>query len=70
MADAQIADKEINLTLPDGTPAGGSFSGAGVSGPDFVRAWQRLDEARATWNARVAGYDAVIIPSVASRSSR
>ena len=41
-------------------------SGAGVSGPDFVRAWQRLDEARAAWNARVAGYDAVIIPSVAS----
>ncbi|MDQ2094202.1 amidase [Rhodalgimonas zhirmunskyi] len=38
-------------------------AGAQHSGPDFVRAWQILDECRAEWNARVAGYDAVIIPS-------
>ena len=37
--------------------------GAAVSGPDFVRAWQILDDCREVWNARVAGYDAVIIPS-------
>ena len=38
-------------------------AGKAFSGPDFVRAWQVLDECRATWHARVAGYDAVILPS-------
>lgn len=38
-------------------------AGAQHSGPEFVRAWQVVDECRAAWNARVAGYDAVIIPS-------
>ncbi|MDU8929262.1 amidase family protein [Alisedimentitalea sp. MJ-SS2] len=38
-------------------------AGAQHSGPDFVRAWQMLDECREVWNARVAGYDAVLIPS-------
>ncbi len=38
-------------------------AGAGFSGPDFVHAWQEIDAARADWQARVAGYDAVIVPS-------
>lgn len=38
-------------------------AGKSHSAPDYVRAWQILDECRAIWNARVAGYDAVIIPA-------
>ncbi|MDQ2090439.1 amidase [Marimonas arenosa] len=38
-------------------------AGAQHSGPDFVRAWHRLDACRESWTARVAGYDAVVIPS-------
>ncbi|WP_137701049.1 amidase [Marimonas lutisalis] len=38
-------------------------AGRDHSGPDFVRAWQIIDQCRAEWNARVAHYDAVIIPS-------
>ncbi len=38
-------------------------AGAQFSAPDYVAAWQALDTARATWNARVAGFDAVLIPS-------
>ncbi|MCF3594802.1 amidase [Rhodobacteraceae bacterium LMO-12] len=38
-------------------------TGKAFSGPEYVRAWQVLDECRAAWNARVAGYDAVILPS-------
>jgi aspartyl-tRNA(Asn)/glutamyl-tRNA(Gln) amidotransferase subunit A len=38
-------------------------AGQTFSAPDYVRAWQVLDQCRAEWNARVAGYDAVIIPS-------
>ena len=35
-------------------------AGAGVSGPDYVAAWLRLEAHRATWAARTAGFDAVI----------
>ena len=38
-------------------------AGANVSAPDYVAAWQTLDTTRATWNARVAGYDAVLVPA-------
>ncbi len=38
-------------------------AGAQFSAPDYVAAWQTLDAARATWNARVAGFDAVLLPS-------
>lgn len=38
-------------------------AGNGVSAPDFVAAWQRLDELREVWAERVAGYDAVLMPS-------
>ncbi len=38
-------------------------SGANFSGPDYVRAWLELENLRDRWNARVAGYDAVLCPS-------
>lgn len=38
-------------------------AGAQFSAPDYVTAWQALDKARATWDARVAGFDAVLVPS-------
>ncbi|GAA6188764.1 amidase family protein [Litorivita sp. NS0012-18] len=38
-------------------------SGAGFSAADYVASWEILFECRALWNARVAGYDAVILPS-------
>ena len=38
-------------------------SGAGYSAADYIRAWNRLMAARAGYLARVAGYDAVILPS-------
>ncbi|SLN28992.1 Glutamyl-tRNA(Gln) amidotransferase subunit A [Roseovarius litorisediminis] len=38
-------------------------SGRDFKASDYVAAWQRLDALRADWNARVAGYDAVIMPS-------
>jgi len=37
--------------------------GRDVSAPDFVAAWQKLDGLRAIWAGRVAGYDAVLMPS-------
>ena len=40
-------------------------SGKDFSAADFVAAWQRLEALREDWNARVAGYDAVIMPSSA-----
>lgn len=39
-------------------------SGASVTAAQYLRGWNRLNELRAQWNARVAGYDAVLIPSV------
>lgn len=41
-------------------------AGAQFSGPDFVAAWLRLDQLRARWHARTAGFDAVLCPSVPS----
>ncbi|VAV91299.1 Probable amidase R00206 [hydrothermal vent metagenome] len=38
-------------------------SGKDFKAADFVAAWQRLEALREDWNARVAGYDAVIMPS-------
>lgn len=38
-------------------------SGRDFKAADYVAAWQRLEALRAGWNARVAGYDAVIMPS-------
>ena len=38
-------------------------AGAGFSGPDFVDAWNTLRALRARWNARMAGYDAVLLPT-------
>ncbi len=37
--------------------------GALFKASDYVAAWQRLDALRVDWAARVAGYDAVIMPS-------
>jgi len=37
--------------------------GKAFSAPDYVAAWQRLEVLRARFTARVAGYDAVIVPS-------
>ncbi|WP_372884306.1 amidase [Shimia sp.] len=36
-------------------------AGAGFDGPAYVAAWQRLEGLRARWQARVAGYDAVLL---------
>lgn len=38
-------------------------SGQEYSGPDFVAAWQVLDQCRYEWAARVAGFQAVICPT-------
>lgn len=38
--------------------------GADVSGADFVAAWQTLERLRLVWNARIAGFDAVLCPTV------
>ena len=38
--------------------SGGAFTAA-----DYIAAWQRLEALRVTWHARVAGYDAVVMPS-------
>ncbi len=37
--------------------------GAAISAADHIAAWRRLRELRAIWAARVAGYDAVILPT-------
>jgi len=40
-------------------------AGKAVSGPDFVAGWQRLETLRAAYAQATAGYDAVLVPSVA-----
>ena len=37
--------------------------GKSVSAADYVAGWQKLDGLRAQWQARVAGYDAVLMPT-------
>ena len=41
-------------------------AGREVSAPAYVAAWRRLEALRARWNARVAGFDAVILPTAAN----
>ncbi|PJE27744.1 aspartyl-tRNA(Asn)/glutamyl-tRNA(Gln) amidotransferase subunit A [Pseudooceanicola antarcticus] len=42
------------------------FRGGGqVLASDYVAAWEQLEQARAEWHARMAGYDAVLSPSSA-----
>lgn len=38
-------------------------SGAAFSAPDYVAAWRRLEDIRATWAQAGAGYDAVLCPT-------
>ncbi len=38
-------------------------SGKGFTAADYVAAWQTLDALRVQWHARVAGYDAVLMPT-------
>ncbi len=38
-------------------------SGASITAVEFVTAWQRLEALRAAWAARMAGYDAVLVPT-------
>ncbi len=38
-------------------------SGAEVSAVDYIAGWRRLEQLRAQWAARTAGYDAVILPT-------
>lgn len=38
-------------------------SGREISAADYVTAWRRLDDLRAAWRARMAGFDAVLMPS-------
>ncbi|WP_422048207.1 amidase [Shimia sp.] len=38
-------------------------AGATITGPDYVAAWQRLHELRDIWEARIASYDAVVLPT-------
>ncbi|GAW35215.1 glutamyl-tRNA(Gln) amidotransferase subunit A [Roseovarius sp. A-2] len=37
--------------------------GKAISAADYVSGWQTLERLRATWQARVAGYDAVLMPT-------
>ncbi|WP_286174244.1 amidase [Rhodobacter sp. NTK016B] len=39
-------------------------AGAAHNASDYVAGWRRLERLRAEWHAAVAGYDAVLIPSV------
>lgn len=38
-------------------------TGAQFSGPDYVAAWQQLEQYRADWHRAVAGFDAVLSPT-------
>jgi aspartyl-tRNA(Asn)/glutamyl-tRNA(Gln) amidotransferase subunit A len=38
-------------------------AGADFSAPDYVAAWETLHKLRAIWDARIAGFDAVLTPS-------
>jgi aspartyl-tRNA(Asn)/glutamyl-tRNA(Gln) amidotransferase subunit A len=38
-------------------------TGANISAADYVAGWRRLEALRATWAARTAGHDAVILPT-------
>jgi aspartyl-tRNA(Asn)/glutamyl-tRNA(Gln) amidotransferase subunit A len=38
-------------------------AGATITGPEYVAAWQRLHELREIWEARIASYDAVVLPT-------
>lgn len=38
-------------------------SGGQVSAPDYVAGWHKLEALRSVWNARIAGYDAIILPT-------
>jgi len=38
-------------------------SGRAFTAADYIAAWQKLDSLRQTWLKRVAGYDAVIMPT-------
>lgn len=38
-------------------------SGKDISAADYVAGWRKLEALRAVWNARVAGYDAVLMPT-------
>lgn len=40
-------------------------TGRTVSAADFIAGWQQLDTLRAAWNARIAGFDAVLMPTTA-----
>ncbi|MGH1576880.1 amidase [Planktotalea sp.] len=40
-------------------------AGADFSAPDYVAAWEKLHELREVWNARIAGFDAVLMPTCA-----
>lgn len=38
-------------------------SGAGIPATDYIAAWRRLEAIRCLWSDRVAGFDAVLLPS-------
>ena len=38
-------------------------SGADHSGPDYVNEWQKIEAAREIWAARIAAYDAIVMPT-------
>jgi aspartyl-tRNA(Asn)/glutamyl-tRNA(Gln) amidotransferase subunit A len=38
-------------------------SGADHSGPDYVSEWQKIEAAREIWAARIAAYDAIVMPT-------
>ncbi|HAV07537.1 MAG TPA: amidase [Rhodobacteraceae bacterium] len=40
-------------------------TGADVKAADYVALWRALHRQRAIWNARIAGYDAILMPTVA-----
>ena len=40
--------------------------GRDVPAPDYVAAWRRLEAVRRDWAARVAGFDAVVMPTAAN----
>ncbi|KGM49836.1 amidase [Pseudooceanicola atlanticus] len=65
-AEAYGLWRDVIETAPDKMFAeilGRFRSGASHSGPDYVAAWQEIEQARRIWNTRVAGYDAVLAPT-------
>jgi aspartyl-tRNA(Asn)/glutamyl-tRNA(Gln) amidotransferase subunit A len=58
-------DVEANPDVMYAQVLGRFRAGASFSAPDYVAAWEALNALRDIWNVRIAGFDAVLMPSCA-----